>query len=86
MSAKKKPVKENMATKQASQKQSAGNPIGRGISFYKDSIVEIKKVHYPTKDEVIRMTIVVMIALVLFSVFLGIADHFLAQIMGSILT
>ena len=62
------------------------NPISKGIRFYNESLGEVKKVHPPTKEETIRMTIVVLIALVVFSAFLGMADLVVGKLMRSILT
>ena len=44
------------------------------ISFFKDSREELKKVTWPDREEVTSFTVVVVIALVVFSIFLWIVD------------
>ena len=55
------------------------------IRFFKDSYQELKKVHPPTREETIRMTIVVVIAMALFAIFLGATDFFIGGIIKNIL-
>ena len=68
------------------KQEKTGNPITRGVEFYKDSLEEVKKVHYPSREETIRMTIVVIIAVIFFATFLGLADLVVGKLMRSILT
>ena len=72
-----------MATK---AKKQEGNIISRGINFVKDSYEEIKKVHVPTKQETLRATIVVVIMVILFSLFLGLTDLIFGYLIGQALT
>jgi len=44
------------------------------ISFFKDSREELKKVTWPDREEVTSFTVVVVIALVVFSIFLWAVD------------
>lgn len=44
------------------------------ITFVKEAIQELKKVTWPTRTAVLRMTIGVMIISALFAVFIGIVD------------
>ncbi len=48
--------------------------------FFKEVKVEAKKVNYPSKDELIGSTWVVITTVVVVSVFLGIVDISLAKI------
>ncbi|MBI5213484.1 MAG: preprotein translocase subunit SecE [Nitrospirae bacterium] len=48
--------------------------------FFKEVKVEAKKVNYPSKDELIGSTWVVITTVVIVSVFLGIVDLSLAKI------
>lgn len=48
--------------------------------FFKEVRVEAKKVNYPSKDELIGSTWVVITTVVIVSVFLGIVDLSLAKI------
>jgi len=44
------------------------------ISFFKDSREELKKVTWPDREEVSSFTVVVVISLVVFSIFLWLVD------------
>jgi len=49
-------------------------------NFFKEVRTEAKKVNYPTKDELIGSTWVVITTVVIVSVFLGIVDVSLSKI------
>ena len=51
-----------------------GNPISRFIHFTKESAAELKKVEWPTQNQVIQGTIVVIIACGIVGLFLWICD------------
>lgn len=44
------------------------------ISFFKDSREELKKVTWPDREEVTSFTVVVVISLIVFSLFLWLVD------------
>jgi len=44
------------------------------ISFFKDSREELKKVTWPDREEVTSFTVVVVISLIVFSIFLWLVD------------
>ena len=44
------------------------------IQFFKDSREELKKVTWPDREEVTSYTVVVVVALVIFSIFLWLVD------------
>jgi len=44
------------------------------IQFFKDSREELKKVTWPDREEVTSYTVVVVIALIIFSIFLWLVD------------
>ena len=44
------------------------------IQFFKDSKEELKKVTWPDREEVTSYTVVVVVALVIFSIFLWLVD------------
>jgi len=52
----------------------------RFIAYVKDSIAEMKKVIWPSRDEVEASTKVVIVSLILFSLLLGAVDLGLAAI------
>ena len=69
-----------MADKKASKKQ---NPIRR---FTRETVGELRKVSWPTRQEAWQMTIVVLVVLAFMSVFLGIiVDGIATQLLNLIL-
>lgn len=44
------------------------------ISFFKDSREELRKVTWPDREEVTSFTVVVVITLIIFSIFLWLVD------------
>ncbi len=58
----------------------------RGIQkFYRETIAELRKVTWPTKDEAINLTRVVLIVIFLMGAFLGILDYLFTRLFGLIL-
>jgi preprotein translocase subunit SecE len=51
----------------------------RIIQFFKDSYGELRKVTWPTRDEAVASTKVVIVAILLAAFFLGIVDIILFQ-------
>ena len=47
------------------------------IQFFKDSYAELKKVVWPSRDEVAASTKVVIVSVIIFAVVLGAVDFFL---------
>jgi len=52
------------------------------IQYIKDSIVELKKVIWPTKDKTTNDTLAVIIISLITASFIGLADFFLTQIIN----
>ena len=50
--------------------------------FFRDVKVEIKKVVFPTKEELIGSTWVVIITVIVISLFLGVVDLALTKLVG----
>ena len=50
---------------------------GRSKQFYIDVRSEMKKVTWPNKQEVVGTTIVVVVAVFFFGIYLGVVDRFL---------
>jgi len=50
--------------------------------FFRDVKVEVKKVVFPTKEELIGSTWVVIITVIVISLFLGIVDLGLTKLVG----
>jgi preprotein translocase subunit SecE len=51
-------------------------------AFFREVKIETKKVVFPTKDELIGSTWVVIITIVIISIFLGIVDLSLTRLVG----
>lgn len=50
--------------------------------FFREVKIEIKKVVFPSKDELVGSTWVVIITVVIISVFLGVVDLGLSKLVG----
>ena len=64
----------------AQKKQSRG--IGK---FYRETMAELRKVSWPTREEAISLTRVVIIVIFAMGAFLGILDYLFSQLFGLIL-
>jgi preprotein translocase subunit SecE len=49
------------------------------IQFFKESVAELKKVVWPTKDDIISSTKIVIVSTVMISIVLGAVDFLLYQ-------
>jgi len=59
----------------------------RGIKkFYKETTAELKKVSWPTREEAIHLTKVVLVVIFVMGSFLGILDYLFTQLFGLILS
>ncbi|NOZ14052.1 MAG: preprotein translocase subunit SecE [Acidobacteria bacterium] len=54
--------------------------MGKFTTFVKDSWGELKRVTWPTKDEVITTTIAVLVLTVIFSFFIYLSDKLLSTV------
>lgn len=55
-------------------------------TFLNDIKVEMSKVSWPTKDELVGSTAVVLVSLAILSVFIGVCDLFLSKIVNIIIS
>ncbi len=55
--------------------------IGKISNFLKQTKAELKKVTWPTKDQTIRLTIVVILVSLVVSLYLGSLDYIFNQIL-----
>lgn len=53
--------------------------MGKVIQFFKDSYGELRKVVWPSRENVVASTKVVIISTILVSVFLGLIDFLLVR-------
>jgi preprotein translocase subunit SecE len=56
------------------KKATATKGIGSRFQFITNIIAELKKVTWPTRQEAIRLTIMVLIVCIVAGIFLGLAD------------
>lgn len=54
--------------------------------FFKDVKLEMMKVSWPTKDELIGSTVIVLVSLAILSGFIGLCDIILSKIVNIIMT
>ena len=53
--------------------------------FFKDVKLEMSKVSWPTKDELISSTVVVLVSLSILTIFIGICDIVLSKVVNIIM-
>lgn len=53
--------------------------------FWRETIAELRKVVWPTRDQAINLTIIVVVTVLAMSAFLGVIDFFLTQAVKLIL-
>ncbi len=58
--------------------------FGRIKNFFKDVKIELKKVVFPSRDEVIGSTKVVVVLVLIIAIFLGFIDLLLSKLVGMI--
>jgi preprotein translocase subunit SecE len=56
--------------------------VNKVKEFFRDVKVEVKKVVFPSKDELIGSTWVVIITVIVISLFLGVVDLGLTKLVG----
>lgn len=56
--------------------------MNKNANFFADVLEELKKVTWPTKQETLRLTIIVFVISLIVAVYLGIIDVFLAKIIA----
>ena len=54
-------------------------------NFFKDVKIELKKVVFPSKDEVIGSTKIVVVLVLIVAVFLGMIDMLLSKLIGMVI-
>jgi len=54
--------------------------------FFNDIKLEMSKVSWPTKDELIGSTVIVIASLAVLSLFIGICDVFLSKLVNIVMT
>jgi preprotein translocase subunit SecE len=59
--------------------------INNSVQFLKEAYVELKKVTWPGRKEIIAATIVVIILVLIVASYVGVIDFFLSKILGILL-
>ncbi len=54
--------------------------------FWRETIAELRKVVWPTRDQAINLTIIVIVTVVVMSAFLGVIDIMLTNLVRLIIT
>jgi preprotein translocase subunit SecE len=68
-------------SKAAAKKRS--NPVFR---YFRETIIELRKVNWPTREEATQLTIIVLIVVGLMSALLGFLDFVFAQLIALIVS
>ena len=74
-----------MADKKQARLTQEVQPENRFVQFYRETTAELRKVVWPTRDEAVRLTGIVIAVVVAMSIFLGAIDYILTQILRLIL-
>lgn len=70
---------------QVSRQRQEVAPENRVVHFYRETAAELRKVVWPTRDEAVRLTVIVIVVLIAMSIFLGGIDALLTQVFRFIL-
>jgi preprotein translocase subunit SecE len=57
----------------------------RVMRYLRETRAELRKVVWPTRDEAINLTLIVVVTIIVMSVFFGTVDYLLAQLVGFLL-
>jgi preprotein translocase subunit SecE len=75
-----------MAEKKQARVTQEVQPENRFVQFYRETSAELRKVVWPTRDEAVRLTGIVVAVVVAMSLFLGAIDALLTQLLRLLLT
>jgi len=59
--------------------------FGKVIQFLKDVRIELTKVTWPNREELIGSTIIVIVLSIIMSIYIGFLDYLLSSIFGRII-
>ncbi len=71
-----------MARKSDSKKTARSKKTNPIIQYLKETRAELRKVTWPTKDETINLTIVVLVVTIGMAAFLGVLDYIFSKIVA----
>jgi preprotein translocase SecE subunit len=78
-------VRERDGVYMAGEELGKGSVIQQSGGFFRGAMDELKKIHYPTKQEAIQATISTITMMVFFAVVLSLLDLLFRQLMLSVL-
>ena len=74
-----------MAEKKQARMTQEVQPENRFVTFYRETAAELRKVVWPTRDQAVNLTVIVIVVVVAMSIFLGGIDVLLTQLLRFIL-
>jgi preprotein translocase subunit SecE len=74
-----------MAEKKQARLTQEVQPENRFVTFYRETVAELRKVVWPTRDQAQNLTIIVLIVVTVMALFLGGIDALLTQILKFLL-
>lgn len=79
------PKKNSIVSSKTQQLINSDNAVGRLVQFLREVKVELKKVTWPQRNQTIGSTIVVIVLVMIISIFLGLVDIGLSNVVRLIL-
>ena len=73
-------------SKKTSKAVVAKKKPNRLVRWWRETIGEIKKVTWPTKEDALRMTKIVVVVIVIMALFLGLIDLGFSELIGLIIS
>lgn len=74
-----------MAEKKQARMTQEVQPENRFVQFYRETIAELRKVVWPTREQAQNLTIIVLVVVTAMAIFLGAIDALLTQILRFLL-
>ena len=72
-----------------SQKKNDNKPVvkkpNRIQKWWRETVGELRKVTWPTKEEALKMTKIVIVVVILTAIFLGVVDFVFSRLVGLLL-
>jgi preprotein translocase SecE subunit len=62
-----------------------GNPFSRFVNFVRESAAELKKVEWPTQNQTVQGTVVVLVACIIVGTFLWVNDQVWKEVVKKLL-
>jgi len=54
------------------------------VRFFRETVAELKKVNWPTRQEATQLTVIVLLVVIIMSTLLGVLDFLFARLFGFI--